>query len=131
MVMRKFVIPLILFLFVGFGVTAVSAQWRDVGSKEVDYKVDHDTLNVTGWKGDFRRIRIGVTRAPVKFFRVVITYGNGATEEIPVRSLIKAGGFTNVKDLRGGERVIKKVDFWYESESLNRQKALVTLYGRS
>lgn len=109
----------------------VSAQWRDVGSNEVDYKVDHDTLSVTRWKGDFRRIRIGVTRAPVKFFRVVITYGNDTTEEIPVRSLIKAAGFTNVKDLRGGERMIQKVDFWYESASLNRQKALVTLYGRN
>jgi hypothetical protein len=128
--MRKIIIPLMALLFVGIGVSAAAAQWREIGSKEVDYAVDHDTLNVTSMRGDFRKIRIGVSRAPVKFYRVVLTYGNGNTQEVQVRSLIRPGGQSRVIDLKGNERVIRKVEFWYESASLRRQKALVTLYGR-
>lgn len=128
--MRKILLPLFVLVVVGLGASAASAQWREIGSKEVDYNVDHDTMNITAMKGDFRRIRIGVSRAPVRFIRVVLTYGNGRTQEIPIRSLIRAGGFSRNIDLQGRERVINKVEFWYESASLRRQKAVVTLYGR-
>lgn len=128
--MRKFVFPLMVLFIVGISVSSASAQWREIGSKEVDYAVDHDTLNVTAMRGDFRSIRIGVSRAPVRFYRVVLTYGNGNKQEVNVRALIRPGGQTRVIDLEGNERVIRKVDFWYESASLRRQKALVTLYGR-
>lgn len=110
--------------------SVASAQWREIGSKEVDYNLDHDTMNITAWKGDFRRIRIGVSRAPVRFVRIVLTYGNGNTQEISIRSLIRPGGFSRSIDLRGRERVLNKVEFWYQSASLRRQKAVVTLYGR-
>ena len=128
--MRKVTVPVLVLAAVGLFVTAASAQWREIGSKEVDYNLDHDTMNVTAMKGDFRRIRIGVSRAPVRFVRIVLTYGNGRTQEIPIRSLIRAGGFSRNIDLQGKERVINKVGFWYESASLRRQKAVVTLYGR-
>ena len=128
--MRKIVFSLMVLLVVGLGASAATAQWREIGTKEVDYTADHDTLDVTAMRGDFRRIRIGVSRAPVRFSRVVLTYGNGNKQEIPIRALIKAGGQTRVIDLQGNERVIRKVDFWYESASLRKQKALVTLYGR-
>lgn len=110
--------------------SVASAQWREIGSKEVDYNLDHDTMNITAWKGDLRRIRIGVSRAPVRFVRIVLTYGNGNTQEISIRSLIRPGGFSRSIDLRGRERVLNKVEFWYQSASLRRQKAVVTLYGR-
>src|SRR5215813_6064083 len=121
--MRKVVFPLMVLFVFGIGATAASAQWREISSKEVDYAVDHDTLNVTAMQGDFRKVRIGVSRAPVRFYRVVITYGNGNKQRVNVRALIRPGGQTRVIDLQGNERVIRKVDFWYESASLLRQKA--------
>ncbi|HEY2865768.1 MAG TPA: hypothetical protein VGJ02_01635 [Pyrinomonadaceae bacterium] len=128
--MRKILLPLLVLIVVGLSASAASAQWRELGSKEVDYNLDHDTMNVTAMKGDVRRIRIGVSRAPVRFIRIVLTYGNGNTQEVPIRSLIRAGGYSRNIDLKGRERVINKVDFWYESASMRRQKAVVTLYGR-
>ena len=127
--MRKVVMSLIVFAFIGLGTSAAFGQWRELGSKEVDYKVDHDTLSVGPMNGDFRHVRLGVSRAPVTFLRVVLTFGNGTTQEIKVRTVIADGGYTRAIDLKGNQRVIRKVDFWYESTSLERRKALVTLYG--
>jgi hypothetical protein len=120
-------------LFIASSVATVSAQkkrWRELGSREVDYNVDHDTILVTGFKGDFRKIKLRVENAPVRFIRVTVTFGNGRSQEIAVRSLIRAGGETRAINLPGRERVINKVDFWYESASLRRQKARVTLFGQ-
>lgn len=124
-------VSIVMFMFaVTAWATTVSAQWRELGSKEVDDRADHDTINVTGMKGDLRKIRIAVSDAPVRFYRVTLTYGNGTKQDIPLRSIIRAGRESRVIDLQGNERVIRKVEFWYEAASLGRRKARVTLWGR-
>ena len=128
MILRKIIVLVCLFLVVA--VTSISGQWHKVGTKEIDNTVDHDTLHVTDWRDGFRRMRLGVEHAPVDFFRVVITYGSGITEEIIVQALIHPGHHTYVKELHLHERSVRKIEFWYEPESLEGHKALVTLYAR-
>jgi len=131
MSVRNILTAFLVLMTVAAGANAVSAQkWRELGSKEVDYNVDHDTITVTAMRGDFRKIKLRVSNAPVRFYRIVVTYGNGRSQDVDVRSLIRPGGETRTIDLPGRERVIRKVEFWYESASLRRQKARVTLYGR-
>jgi hypothetical protein len=128
--MRRAIVSLI-FVFTMFAAaTTVSAQWRRIGSKEVDYRADHDTINVGVYKGDFRRIQLRVQRAPVRFQRVVVNFRNGGTQELNFRDLIRAGGQTRAIDLTGNERVISSIDLWYESASLGRRKAVVSVWGR-
>jgi hypothetical protein len=120
-------------LFAAFfilGSTVVSAQWRTLGSETVAGRGDTDTIRVTGLRGDFKRIKLRVTGGPVRFRRVVITYGNGTTQQVLMRSLIRAGGETRAINLSGNERVIRKVDFWYDRASLGGKRPRVTLYGR-
>jgi len=127
MILQRFVI--VLFLIVGLGVTAASAQkWHKVGSTEIDHTVDHHTLHVNDWKDGFRHIRLGVEHTSVDFYRVIITYGSGITEEIIVQALIHPGEHTYVKDLHLHERSVRKIEFWYAPESLEGHKALVTLF---
>ena len=128
MIFKKIIV--LLFLFVCVGVTAASAQWHSVGSKEIDGSVDHDTLNVTDWKSEYKHIRLGVAGAPVDFSRVIITYGSGITEEIWASAYIKPGEFSGVKDLATGVRLIRKIEIWYVPDSLEGQKATVTLFAR-
>ena len=127
MVLRK---AILLLLFIVIGVPAALAQWHKVGSKEVDNNVDHDTLHVNEWRDGFRRMRLGVEHAPIDFFRVVITYGSGITEEIIVQALIHPGEHTYVKELHLHERSVRKIELWYDPQSLEGHKALVTLYAR-
>lgn len=130
MTFRKIFTSFMFVLVIAIATTSVSAQWRQLGSREVSDRVDHDSIAVTVMKGDFRRIRLNISQAPVRFYRMTVTYGNGQTQAIVLRALIRAGGQTRAINLSGNERVIRKVDFWYEAASLGRKKARVTLYGR-
>jgi hypothetical protein len=116
------------FLFVT--VLGAADRWAALGSRSVTDRVDHDTIVVTGAKGDFNAIKLTVQRSAVRFYRVVVHYRNGGQQEIQLRNVIEAGGETRVIDLRGKDRVIKAVDFWYEAKSIGRRGAVVRLFGR-
>jgi hypothetical protein len=105
----------ILVLLIGFTMAA-SAQRNGavvLGEANVDGGLDHDRIVVTAARGEYRAIRLRVQNAAVEFDRVVVHYGNGSSEPIPIRHVIRAGGETRLIDLPGGRRVIQSVEFWY------------------
>ena len=112
-------------------VPVAGQNWKLLGSRTVTDRVDHDTIAVTGARGDFHGVKITVQRSAVRFIRVVVHFGNGGQQELEMRDLIPAGGETRVIDLRGNDRVIRSVDFWYEAKSVGRKGAIVRLFGRN
>lgn len=88
-------------------------RWVYLGQANVDGRVDRDRIHVGRGHGRFRRIQIRVERAPIEFNRVVVRYANGRSEEVSIRQRIPAGGQTRAIDLRGDDRAIDSVDFWY------------------
>ncbi len=120
-----------LIIFSGVSELQVQANdWRLLGTRNVGDRLDHDTIVVTGLRGDFKKIKLKVSRTAVRFYRVEITFGNGSTQKVAMRSLVKDGGETKAIDLRGKDRVISKVEFWYEAKSLGRKTARISLWGR-
>jgi hypothetical protein len=119
-------------LFVGLVAQAASAQnrWIFLGDKHVDGHDDHDKISISSKEGTFRQLQIRVKLAPVVFQRVVVHFGNGADEELQFRDRINAGGSTRALDLRGTDRVIKSVEFWYEKAHWGERRPTVELYGR-
>ena len=111
-------------------IQAVAAQKLVLlGERIVTDKVDHDTIPVSVARGNFSQIKFTVKDHAVQIYRLVVHYGNGEPDNIEVRSVIPAGGESRLIDLRGGDRVIKKIDFWSETKSLGRQRATVRVYG--
>ena len=130
MVIRKILVSLFFSLFITIGVTAVSAQWQELGQRTVNFTADHDTVGVTWKKGNFTALKFLVTKAPVHFSRVIVTFGNKEKQEIAFDDFMKPGDEGRAIDLVGNTRIIRKVDFWYATESLGKKKSRVTLYGR-
>jgi hypothetical protein len=122
---------LVLFAFLIFVFAGnVSAQWEDLGSKEVTDRAESDVFHLST-EGQFRSLRFRVTRAPVRFYRMEVTYGNGQKDTIEIRSLVRAGRSSRVIDLQGRDRFLRSVKFWYEAASVGRgRRATVTLFGR-
>jgi len=50
--------------------------------------VDHDTIFVRGPFDNFRRIKFKVVDSPLNIHRMVVTYDNGAPDQIAVRQRI-------------------------------------------
>ena len=112
--------------------SSVSAQrgaaWEHLGTKEIEGKVDHDTIKCHG-NDTYRALQFRVTGSAVKFDRIEVEYGNHKTRAYPFRILVPANGSSPVLDLVGGDRDITKVEFWYEKASWGK-KPEVRLYGR-
>jgi hypothetical protein len=121
-------------LLVGLAALAGEAQagrggWTLLGERRVSDKADHDTIVVTAARGDFRKLQLRVLERPVQFRKVVVHYANGADQELALRDVIKAGGRSRPIDLAGKDRVIRSIDFWYDSQSMSGKSALVRVFG--
>jgi len=128
--LKAFVIASFAFLLFVVGASSASAQWENLGSKEVTDRAESDVFHLAA-EGQFRSLRFRVSRAPVRFYRMEVTYGNGQTDQIQLKSLVRAGGSSRVIDLKGRDRFIRSVKFWYEAASIGRgRRAMVTLFGR-
>jgi hypothetical protein len=109
---------------------AFADSWELLGERKVKLSTDRDVIPVTLLRGDFRRLQIKVAGQAVFFNEVVVVYGNGAVDNIPIRTLIRAGGQSRVMDLRGGDRIIKRVELLYRSVPTSLNWASVRVYAR-
>jgi hypothetical protein len=104
--------------------------WVLLGERTVSDRMDHDTVVVTGARGDFSAVKIAVKRHAVQFHRVVVHFANGTSQELELREVIPARGESRVLDLTGTDRVIRSIDFWYDAQTFKGKKALVRIFGR-
>lgn len=105
-------------------------RWEKLGVRVVNYQVDRDEIPVTLAEGTFNSLKLIVNRSPVNLHRFVIHFSNGGRQEVLIRKNIPKGGETRVIDLKGGNRGVKKVVFWYDTKNLARGRAVVELWGR-
>jgi len=101
-----------------------------LGKAHVDGRVDHDDIHVGRYEGRFHSVLLQVHNAPIQFDHVVIRYGDGAAQTLPVNRFIPSGGNSQWIMLPGGDRIIHSVELWYaraRPEDPNRPE--VELYG--
>jgi hypothetical protein len=107
-----------------------AGTWRLIGQTHADHAADHDTVVVKGPYDNFRKVKFKVTDAPLNMQHMVVTYDNGAPENIDIRQNIPKGGESRAIDLRGvGKRSLRRIDFWYDTKGFLNGKADVTLFG--
>lgn len=109
---------------------AADGTWVLLGKRTVNHLAERDVILVTGVPGKFNALQLRVANRGIQFLDLKIHYGNGATQDVVVRTTIPAGGKTRVLDLPGDARTIVKVDLTYRTRGLGRQRATVNLWGR-
>ncbi len=107
-----------------------NARWEHLGSRSVTLSGDRDVIGVRRLEGDFRKLQIVVRENGVFFNDMVVVYSNGADDNIPLRTLIRAGERSRLIDLRGGDRYIRRIEFTYRSVPNGRGRAMVEVFGR-
>jgi hypothetical protein len=89
-------------------------DWAELGCQRVSlFGVDHDVIDVGRREGRFKAIRLHVRGADIQMLDLKVVYGNGEPDHIPVRAVIRRGDRTRPLDLRGRERVIRRIEMTY------------------
>ena len=105
-------------------------SWRLIGTTQAKFTTDHDGIIVQGPYNNFKSVKFKVTKAPLKLVKTVVTYSEGAPDNIETLFNIPEGEESRIIDLRGAdERKIKRIDFWYDTKGATTGKANVTIFG--
>jgi hypothetical protein len=112
------------------GAAQRGGHWQLLGEQEVDFKNDHDRIDVKRSAGPFRQLRVEIRDAPIEIREMTVTFGDGRRFKTNIRGPFREGSETHVIDLPGNRRSIDGVDFVYQSLNRRRGKGRVLLYGR-
>jgi hypothetical protein len=104
-------------------------DWKVMGDAEISRKSGTATIDVGGEEGLAKRIKFEVRGTDVEFKKVTITYENGDPEEIEIRDSVRRGGRTRAINLKGGNRVIKKVLVAFKTDKDADRNARLVLMG--
>ena len=107
-----------------------SGRWELLGQREVDFRNDHDQIDVGRNEGQFKQLQIRVKDAPIEVTNMVVTFANDQTFSPKIRYRFAEGSGTQVIDLPGERRTIKRIDFNYRSISRREGKGTVAVFGR-
>src|SRR5688500_17405839 len=88
-----------LLIIVALAAQACAADWDKIGERRVTDRTDHDSVAVTIARGGFTALKLHVKEHAVRFYKVVVHYRKGGSEELELRDTIPAGGETRVIDL--------------------------------
>src|SRR5436190_2742937 len=92
-----------------------SKGWVKLGERDVDGKVDKDTITVGTYEGKFSKLTMLVDKSDLELLGFEITFGNGEKYDPNVKHLFKEGSRTRVLDLPGDDRVIKTINLKYKN----------------
>jgi len=119
-------------LFLGSSFTMIEApikKWVRMGSKKVSFKLDKDVIYVGGQEGCFDKLKVVVTGGSVNMHKMIVEYGNGSKDNIPMKHNFRKGSDSRLIDLEGGKRYIKDITFWYDTKNRSKNRATVHVFG--
>lgn len=109
---------------------AAQAHWQRLGQQEVDFRNDHDSIDVGRREGRFRQLQVRVKDAPIEIHNMVVTFENNETFKPKVRARFAKGSGSQIIDLPGERRTIKRIEFNYKSINRRQGKGTVEVLGR-
>ena len=112
------------------GAAQAPGRWESLGQREVDFRNDHDQIDVGRSEGRFKQLQIRVKDAPIEVSNMVVTFANDQTFSPKIRQRFSQGSGSRVIDLPGNRRTIKRIDFDYKSISRREGKGTVEVLAR-
>ncbi len=103
-------------------------DWELLGSREVNFRADHDVIAVTAREGWFKAIKIEVDDGNLEMWEIRVIFANGESFAPKTRLVFREDSRSRTIDLPGERRFISRVEFNYRSRG-RRGRAEVRLYG--
>ncbi|MFT3980479.1 MAG: hypothetical protein QM687_08420 [Ferruginibacter sp.] len=116
-----------------FAVSTLSfklAGWRSLGTKTVNYRLDRDVLDVQLRDGVFQQLKFVVRGGSLNMRKVEVHFENGGKQEIELRHNFDRRSASRTVDLKGNNRIIEKIVFWYDTQNNSAARAKLTVLGK-
>jgi hypothetical protein len=113
-----------------FGQDNLLKDWQQLGSRVVDYTLDHDVVSLNNSKEAFNQLRISVKGGALNMHKATVHFANGDKQDIDFPEVVSNETGGKVLDLKGNNRVIEKVTFWYDTKANSTEKATIEVWGK-
>lgn len=108
----------------------LAQQWELIGTKNVNYTLEKDAIQISKATGNYSAVKIVVKRSPLKVNKLIVTYADGQAQTFNIGKEIAMGGESNIFTLPTGGRTLKKVEITYDNKGTAGKKAGVELWGK-
>jgi hypothetical protein len=105
-------------------------DWTQLGSRVVDYTLDHDVVSLNNSKEAFTQLRVSVSGGALNMHKATVHFANGDKQDIDFPEVVTSENDGKILDLKGNNRVIEKVTFWYDTKANSTEKATIVVYGK-
>jgi hypothetical protein len=106
-----------------------SRGWVLLGEKQVDRRVDQDTIVVGRQAGNFTNLTLAVLDSDLELLSINILFDDGSSASPAVNYFFREGTRTRAIDLPGNNRFIREIRLKYRNTP-GGGKARVQVYGR-
>lgn len=107
--------------------TAAKDNWVFLGTRIVDYTLDHDIIPLSASAQAFTTLKFKVKEGPINLHKCTVHFVNGETQDVEFSTSTEG----SIIDLKGNTRHIEKVTFWYDTKNSSDKKATVEVWGKN
>lgn len=105
-------------------------DWEAIGTRQVDFRADHDGIEVPGRRA-YRRLMFQVDGGDLDMFNVKVTFANGEPFSPDTRFHFDSDTRSRAIDLPGTLRDIRRIEFFYRSvRGGGEGRATIRIFGR-
>lgn len=129
-IFRTIAFSVILLSFLSCTPNIVPSGWDFLGKRQVNLTVDHDTITIPPGARTLSRLLIVVRMNDLELYDIKVNFENGDEFDTKFRGRFLANRDTQIIDLPGGARRVRRVDFRYRSLLRTARRAEVELWGK-
>jgi hypothetical protein len=121
---------IILLSFLSCMPNIVPAGWEFLGKRQVNFAAEHDTVTIPQSAKPFGRLLLVVRMNDMELYDIKVTFENGDIFDAKFKGRFLANRDTQIIDLPGGVRHVRRVDFRYRSLLRTARRAEVEIWGK-
>jgi hypothetical protein len=105
-------------------------NWKLLGTLKVDFSIDYDMIEVHQ-NEIFTAIKIKVKKGYINVHKSTIHFANGDKQDMDLPVELTTANDEKIILLDGNKRIIKKIGFWYDTNTQSDLQGVIEVWGRN
>ncbi len=105
-------------------------SWTLLGTRTVDYTLDRDVIDFKESGEYFQTLKFIVKNGTLNLHKSTVHFIDGGTKVLELTDEMNKTNDGLILDMKGSNRKIEKVTFWYDSKNDSKDKSIVELWGK-